>query len=107
MEGAAPVSPFFETRGCATPLSPAGSLPAQLVCPGTTSPAQPPAGCATPSSYELGDLVDVIAPDGNWRNGFRVLDVVETSATTRYRVEGATAGYNVTGDQLRPSVEAA
>jgi hypothetical protein len=51
--------------------------------------------------------VDVIAPDGNWRNGFRVLDVVETSAATRYRVEGATAGYNVTGDQLRPSVEAA
>jgi hypothetical protein len=105
--GAARVSTFFETRGCDTPFSPAGSLPAQSVCPVTTSLSQPPAGCDTPSPYELGDLVDVIAPDGNWRNGFRVLDVVETSAATRYRVEGATAGYNVTGDQLRPSVEAA
>lgn len=106
-EGAARVSTFFETRGCDTPFSPAGSLPAQSVYPVTTSLSQPPAGCDTPSPYELGDLVDVIAPDGNWRNGFRVLDVVETSAATRYRVEGAADGYNVTGDQLRPSVEAA
>lgn len=106
-EGAARVSPFFETRGWYTPISPAGSLPAQSVCPVTTSLSQPHEVVTPLAPYELGDLVDVIAPDGNWRNGFRVLDVVETSACTRYRVEGATDGYNVTGDQLRPSVEAA
>jgi len=107
VEGAAPVSPFFETRGCDTPISPARSLPAQSVYPVTTSLSQPPIGRDTPGAYEVGDLVDVMGADRNWRNGFRVLDVVETSAGTRYRVEGAADGYNVTGDQLRPSVEAA
>ena len=106
-EGAARVSPFFETRGWYTPISPARSLPAQSVCPVTTSLSQPHEVVTPLAPYELGDLVDVIAPDGNWRNGFRVLDVVETSTTTRYRVEGAADGYNVTGDQLRPSVESA
>jgi hypothetical protein len=106
-EGAACVSPFFETQGGDTPLPPARPIAAQLVCPVTTLPSPPPQGGDTSGTYEVGDLVDVITPDGDWRNGFRVLDVVEISTGTRYRVEGATDGYNVTGDQLRPSVEAA
>jgi len=105
--GAAAVSAYLETRGCDTPPAPAGPAAAQLVCPVTTSLSQPPAGCDTSGTYEVGDLVDLIAPDGNWRNGFRVVDVVEISTGTRYRVQGATDGYNVTGHQLRPSIEAA
>jgi len=106
-EGAAAVSAFLEARGCDTPPAPAGPSAAQLFCPVTTSLSQPPAGCDTSGTYEVGDLVDLIASDGNWRNGFRVVDVVEISTGTRYRVQGATDGYNMTGHQLRPSVEAA
>jgi hypothetical protein len=51
--------------------------------------------------------VELRTPDGNWRNGFRVFDVVDTSIGTRYRIESSTEKLNVTADVIRPAQEAA
>ncbi len=103
-------TPFLETRGCDTPISPAEPLAAQLVCPVTTSSGEvvtPGGGCDTQNHYENGDLVELRTPDGNWRNGFRVFDVVDTSIGTRYRIENSTEQFNVTASQMRPAQEVA
>lgn len=110
-EGAAHAStPFLGTRGCDTPVSPAETFAAQLVCPVTTSSGEvvtPGGGCDTPNHYENGDLVELRTPDGNWRNGFRIFDVVDTSIGTRYRIESSKEQCNVTASQIRPAREVA
>jgi hypothetical protein len=95
-------------RGCDTPSVPARSTAVQSVCPVTTSIFEvvTPEEVVTPAGglqLTPGTVIELAEPDGGWRNGWTVADVVEVSSgTTRYRIESG-GGYRVVGpDQIRP-----
>jgi len=106
----APTHSRLGTRGCDGCDTPPRPTAPQSFCPVTTlldEVVTPGGGCDTPDRFENGDLVEFCTSEGNWRNGFRVFDVVETTRGTRYRIESSTEVLNVTADVIRPDVEAA
>ena len=54
------------------------------------------------AEFDVGAAVELIQPDGQWQNGWKVADVVEVSSgATRYRIESG-GDYRVVGvDQIR------
>jgi len=55
------------------------------------------------AEFEVGAAVELIQPDGQWQNGWKVADAVPTKIGTRYRIENG-GDYRVVGaDQIRGS----
>jgi len=53
------------------------------------------------AEFEVGAAVELIQPDGQWQNGWKVADLVPTKIGTRYRIESG-GDYRVVGaDQIR------
>ena len=115
-EGTAPTAvcePTFGKGGCYTPPQPLKPTAAQLI-----SASQPaffevvtPAEIVTPAGglqLTPGTTIELADPDGGWRNGWTVADVVEVSSgATRYRITGGGESLNVPADQIRPCAEVA
>jgi hypothetical protein len=55
------------------------------------------------AEFEVGAAVELIQPDGQWQNGWKVADVVPTKIGIRYRIENG-GDYRAVGvDQIRGS----